>query len=67
MKTRELASRAAFAAYERVRTSGATNMWDVQQVCALSGLDGETVRLIMKRYRVHMGRERQAAQGEESA
>lgn len=39
-----------FHAYEKVRVSGVTNMYLIQNVQALSGLDRETIRLIQKRY-----------------
>ena len=39
-----------FEAYEAVRTSGVTNMWDTKLVCELSGLDKTIVREIMKHY-----------------
>lgn len=39
-----------FQAYERVRTSGVTNMWDTRRVCALSGLGKDTLLEIMQRY-----------------
>jgi hypothetical protein len=39
-----------FQAYEAVRASGVTNMWDVGFVCRLSGLKREKVFQIMKRY-----------------
>jgi len=43
-------SRAQFAAYEHVRQSGVTNMWDVARVSDLSGLSSETVTAIMEDY-----------------
>jgi len=39
-----------FIAYEKVRQSGVTNMFDVSTVCALSDLTREEVLLIMKNY-----------------
>ena len=39
-----------FEAYEEVRASGVTNMYDVGFVENLSGLDRETIRAIMKQY-----------------
>lgn len=36
--------------YEDVRISGRTNMWDVNLVCILSGLEKDKVMEIMKRY-----------------
>jgi len=44
-------TREQFEDYERVRASGATNMFDVRMVIALSdGLDKVTVMSIMKNY-----------------
>ena len=43
-------TKANFQAYEKVRASGATNMWDTQTVEKLSRLDRETIFEIMKRY-----------------
>jgi len=37
-------------AYERVRTSGVTNMWDVKLVSELSGLSEEKILYIMRHY-----------------
>ena len=37
-------------AYEKVRVSGVTNMFMVNTVCELSGLDRETVVSIMDNY-----------------
>ena len=37
-------------AYEEIRSSGVTNMWDVKLVCELSGLDKEQAMEIMKNY-----------------
>lgn len=39
-----------FEAYERVRVSGVTNMWDTTVVEDLSGLDRATIREIMMSY-----------------
>lgn len=39
-----------FIAYEDVRQSGVTNMFDVRMVGELSGLDRKTILEIMKRY-----------------
>jgi hypothetical protein len=39
-----------FEAYERVRTSGVTNMWAVSVVSDLSGLEKDTIMQIMKNY-----------------
>jgi len=39
-----------FAAYEDVRSSGVTNMFDVKTVSMLSGLDRETIIEIMENY-----------------
>ena len=39
-----------FQAYEYVRESGVTNMFDVRNVQMLSGLDRETIMAIMKNY-----------------
>lgn len=39
-----------FKAYESVRRSGATNMFDVRVVSDLSGLCRNTILLIMKNY-----------------
>jgi len=40
----------AFMAYERVRASGVTNMWDVSYVSELSDLDEDVIFAIMKNY-----------------
>lgn len=40
-----------FAAYEAVRVSGITNMFNLPIVCDHSGLSQEEVRTIMKNYR----------------
>lgn len=37
-------------AYENVRQSGLTNMFDVKTVCRLSGLSKEKVFIIMDKY-----------------
>ena len=39
-----------FLAYERVRTSGVTNMWAITLVCQLSGLDKKRVLEVMEKY-----------------
>ena len=39
-----------FEAYEKVRSSGVTNMYAVNVVCDLSGLTREKVIAIMKQY-----------------
>jgi len=39
-----------FIAYESVRQSGVTNMFDVKYVCALSGLERSQVMQIMNKY-----------------
>lgn len=39
-----------FEAYEKVRASGVTNMFDVAVVESLSGLEKETIMEIMKTY-----------------
>ena len=39
-----------FLAYEEIRQSGITNMFDTKAVCALSGLSKEVVLEIMKQY-----------------
>lgn len=39
-----------FEAYEEVRNSGATNMFAVNVVSDLSGLNKETILAIMKQY-----------------
>ena len=39
-----------FEAYVEVQMSGVTNMWDTRKVSELSGLDKETILLIMKNY-----------------
>jgi hypothetical protein len=39
-----------FQAYEGVRASGVTNMWAVDVVSDLSGLDQETIVAIMDNY-----------------
>ncbi|KKM60146.1 hypothetical protein LCGC14_1544890 [marine sediment metagenome] len=43
-------SKEDFEAYEKVRESGVTNMFDVTTVCGLSGLSRETCLEIMKDY-----------------
>ena len=43
-------TREEFKAYEKVRVSGVTNMWDVRVVETLSGLDRDTIMEIMKTY-----------------
>ena len=40
-----------FTAYERVRASGITNMFDLHVVCHHSGLSREEALAIMKNYR----------------
>ena len=39
-----------FRAYEAVRQSGVTNMFDVRRVCALAGMEREQVLYVMKNY-----------------
>ena len=39
-----------FEAYERVRVSGRTNMFMVSNVKVLSGLNKDTILVIMKKY-----------------
>jgi len=39
-----------FQAYEDVRVSGKTNMFDIRMVEFLSGLDRDTIKDIMKNY-----------------
>lgn len=39
-----------FEAYERVRQSGVTNMFDVRTVCELTGLERRVVLEIMQQY-----------------
>ncbi len=39
-----------FEAYEAVRLSGATNMFDTDMIEQLSGLDHDTILEIMKNY-----------------
>ena len=39
-----------YKAYEKVRVSGKTNMFDVKTVTMLSGLDRPTIMQIMKDY-----------------
>lgn len=43
-------SKEEFEAYEAVRESGITNMFDVNMVSALSGLDRTQITTIMKQY-----------------
>ena len=43
-------SKEEFQAYEQVRASGVTNMWDTEVVANLSGLDHDTILEIMRRY-----------------
>lgn len=45
-----LVTKDEFMAYERVRQSGATNMFDIAMVKVLSGLSKETIFEIMKNY-----------------
>lgn len=40
-----------FMAYEEVRQSGVTNMWNVKLVVELAGLEENQVLFIMKNYR----------------
>ena len=40
-----------FESYENVRTSGTTNMFMVNNVCSLSGLEKAEVLFIMKNYK----------------
>lgn len=46
-------TREEFEAYEEVRQSGITNMFDVKTVEAHSGLDRETILAIMKCYSIY--------------
>ena len=39
-----------FEVYEKVRSSGVTNMFNISLVCELSCLDRETVMEIIKKY-----------------
>ena len=39
-----------FEAYEKVRVSGVTNMFDVSKVSILSGLNRDQIATIMKTY-----------------
>jgi hypothetical protein len=39
-----------FAAYEKVRVGGKTNMWDVQRGASLASLDPEVYFQILKQY-----------------
>jgi len=39
-----------FQAYEEVRASGVTNMWDTKYVSLISGLDRLTILDIMRHY-----------------
>lgn len=50
-----------FDAYEQVRESGATNMFDVRNVSALSGLDRDTIMTIMMNYAELAGKYKQDA------
>lgn len=43
-------SKADFQAYEDVRSSGVTNMFDIGKVSELSGLDREMILEIIKNY-----------------
>jgi Pyruvate/2-oxoacid:ferredoxin oxidoreductase gamma subunit len=43
-------SKEQFKSYEKVRRSGATNMFNIGMVSALSGLDRTEVREIMENY-----------------
>jgi hypothetical protein len=43
-------SKEDFIAYEEVRVSGITNMWDVDVVMLESGLDRDKIMCIMKNY-----------------
>lgn len=43
-------TRAQFEAYERVRESGVTNMWDARVVSMLSGLTKEQILTIIENY-----------------
>ena len=50
MNPKDVISVDAFMAYEKVRRSGVTNMWDVSMVEYLSGLGSETILFIMQHY-----------------
>jgi len=43
-------SKEDFEAYEKVRESGVTNMFDVKTVSQISGLERDTIIEIMKNY-----------------
>jgi len=43
-------SKEDFEDYEAIRDSGITNMFNVRMVSDLSGLSGETIKLVMKNY-----------------
>jgi len=45
-----LPPKAIFAAYEKVRVSGVTNMFDVKTVSMLSGLDRDEILSVIKNY-----------------
>lgn len=47
---------AQFRAYEDVRRSGVTNMFDLEAVCVLSGLSRKEAVAIMQQYRCLMER-----------
>jgi len=50
METTTKITKEEFQAYESVRTSGVTNMWDIRYVEELSGLERETISRIMQSY-----------------
>jgi len=49
METQEI-SKEDFEAYERVRTSGVTNMFDTRVVSDYSGLEREKIKVIIRDY-----------------
>jgi len=55
METKQMEiSKEEFEAYEAVRSSGVTNMFDVNKVCILSRLDRDKVKAIMQQYETLM-------------
>lgn len=49
-RTNKMVTENEFKAFEEVRLSGQTNMFDLSNVEALSGVDRETLKEIIKNY-----------------
>jgi len=50
MSKKDLVSKDSFEAYDEVRKSGVTNMFDIRTVGELSGLQREIIKDIMENY-----------------